>query len=88
MHAILLTILFTAAALFAVLVLGGSARRFGAVFTGLRRAQAAAPVLEQCTVTLRTLDVTWTGGGVRRGGQALGVGSRPRPAMRPLRAAA
>ena len=87
MHAILPTFLFTVSAVFAVFVLGGSARRFGAAFAGLRQAQGAAPVPGQCTVTLRTLDVTWTGGGVRRG-QTLRAGSRPRPSMRPLRAAA
>lgn len=87
MYAILPALLFTAAALVAVVVLGGSARRFGAAFAGLRQAHGAAPVLEQCTVTLRTLDVTWTGGGVRRG-QAIRSGSRPRASVRPLRAAA
>lgn len=87
MHAILSALVFTAAALFAVAVLVGSARRFAAVFAGLRQAQCAAPALQQCTVTLRTLDVVWTGGGVRRG-QSMQTGRRPRASTRPLRAAA
>jgi hypothetical protein len=88
MHAILPPMLFTAAALFAVVVLAASARRFGAAFAGLRRAQGSAPILEQCTVTVRTIDVTWIGGTVRRG-QAMQTVPRQRAAaVRPLRAAA
>lgn len=88
MHAILPTLLFTVAALLAAAVLGGSARRFGAAFTVLRQAQGTAPVAEQCTVTLRTLDVRWSGGGGVRRGQSARAVNRPRVPVRPLRAAA
>jgi hypothetical protein len=87
MHAILPAMLFTVAALLAIVVLASSARLFSAAFAGLRQARGRAPLVEQCTITLRTVDVAWTGGGVRRGAVAQTVRTRRASAL-PLRAAA